>query len=38
MGAVKALSEDGLFRGQSEDFFDFIEELAAEADAAAREE
>jgi hypothetical protein len=38
MGAVKALSEDGLFRGQSEDFFDFIEELAAEADAASREE
>jgi hypothetical protein len=38
MGAVKALAEDGLFRGQSEDFFDFVEELAAEADEAVREE
>jgi hypothetical protein len=37
MGAVKALSEDGLFRGQSEAFFDFMEELATAADAAVRE-
>jgi hypothetical protein len=37
MGAVKALSEDGLFRGQGDDFFDFIEELASAADAAVRE-
>jgi hypothetical protein len=37
MGAVKALSEDGLFRGQGDDFFDFLEELASEADAAVRE-
>jgi hypothetical protein len=37
MGAVKALTEDGLFRGQGDDFFDFLEELASEADAAGRE-
>jgi rubrerythrin len=33
-GAVKGLTEDGLFRGQSKDFFRFLKELAAEADAA----
>jgi hypothetical protein len=37
MGAVKALGEDGLFRGQGDEFFDFIEELASAADAAVRE-
>jgi hypothetical protein len=34
MGAVKALSADGLFRGQSPAFFAFMTELAAAADAA----
>jgi hypothetical protein len=34
--AVKALTADGLFDGQSDDFFDFIERLAREADAATR--
>jgi len=36
MGAVKALSDDGLFIGQSPDFFSFITELATQADAARR--
>jgi len=36
MGAVKALSDDGLFIGQSPDFFSFITELATQADAAQR--
>jgi hypothetical protein len=36
-GAVKALTADGLFRGQTPDFFQFLSELAAEADAAQRE-
>ena len=36
MGAVKALSEDGLFLGQSPDFLNFLTELATQADAAAR--
>jgi hypothetical protein len=36
-GAVKALTEDGLFRGQSPDFFEFLSDLAAEADEARRE-
>jgi hypothetical protein len=37
MGAVTALTEDGLFRGQSNEFFEFIKELATAADAAVRE-
>ncbi|HWT82069.1 MAG TPA: hypothetical protein VN648_25060, partial [Candidatus Methylomirabilis sp.] len=36
MGAVKALTADGLFIGQSKEFFDLLQELAAEADAAQR--
>jgi Ferritin-like domain len=34
--AVKALTADGLFDGQSDAFFDFIKRLAREADAATR--
>jgi hypothetical protein len=37
MGAVKALTADGLFNGQSEDFFELIADLASDADAARRE-
>ena len=37
MGAVKALTADGLFIGQSQAFFDLIADLAADADAATRE-
>jgi hypothetical protein len=37
MGAVKALTADGLFRGQSRDFFEFLTDLAEDADAAQRE-
>ncbi len=37
MGAVKALTADGLFIGQPQKFFDFLNQLAAEADAAERE-
>ena len=36
MGAVKALTDDGLFIGQSPDFMSFITQLGTEADAAAR--
>ena len=36
MGAVGALTDDGLFIGQSPDFMSFITELATQADAAAR--
>lgn len=36
-GAVKALTADGLFIGQSPAFFEFLNELAAEADEAQRE-
>jgi hypothetical protein len=36
MGAVKALTADGLFIGQSKAFFDFMTTLATEADAAQR--
>ncbi len=36
MGAVKALTDDGLFIGQSKEFFAFISELATQADAAER--
>src|SRR5580700_3923478 len=34
MGALKALTGDGLFIGQSKEFFQFLTELAQEADAA----
>jgi Ferritin-like domain len=37
MGAVKALTADGLFIGQSQAFFDLISRLAEEADEARRE-
>jgi hypothetical protein len=37
MGAVKGLTADGLFRGQSPDFFEFLTDLAEEADAARRD-
>jgi hypothetical protein len=36
MGAVKALTDDGLFIGQSQEFFTLLQELAKEADAAQR--
>jgi hypothetical protein len=36
MGAVKALTADGLFRGQSPAFFEALHDLAAAADAARR--
>jgi hypothetical protein len=36
MGAVKALTADGLFIGQSPQFFEFLSHLAAQADAARR--
>ena len=36
MGAVKGLTADGLFIGQSADFMNFITELATQADAASR--
>src|SRR5262249_32158040 len=34
MGALKFLTDDGLFRGQSPAFFRFMKKLAREADAA----
>jgi Ferritin-like domain len=34
MGALKFLTEDGLFRGQSQEFFAFMADLAQDADAA----
>jgi hypothetical protein len=37
-GAVKALTDDGLFRGQSPTFFDLLSRLAEEADEADRED
>jgi hypothetical protein len=37
MGAVKALTADGLFTGQTPDFFEFLHDLAEEADEARRE-
>ena len=37
MGAVKALTDDGLFIGQSQAFFDLLNRLAEEADEAKRE-
>ncbi len=36
MGALKFLTDDGLFRGQSRAFFDFMTDLARQADAARR--
>ena len=36
MGAVEALTRDGLFIGQSPDFMNLITDLATQADAAAR--
>ena len=36
MGAVKALTADGLFRGQSREFFAVLKELAEQADEARR--
>jgi hypothetical protein len=36
MGAVKALKSDGLFDDQSEDFFELLTDLAADADRARR--
>jgi hypothetical protein len=38
MGAVKALTADGLFIGQSEDFFELLADLASDADRARRRE
>ncbi len=37
MGAVNALTADGLFIGQSKEFFEFLRDLAEDADAARRE-
>jgi hypothetical protein len=37
MGAIKALTADGLFIGQSKAFFAAAQELATAADAAKRE-
>ena len=37
MGAVRALTADGLFRGQSKEFSDLLHDLAQAADAARRE-
>jgi hypothetical protein len=34
MGALKALKDDGLFIGQSQEFFDVLGKLAKDADAA----
>ena len=36
MGAVRALTHDGLFRGQSSQFFEELHDLAADADRAQR--
>jgi hypothetical protein len=36
MGAAKALTQDGLFIGQSSAFFELLQELAREADSAKR--
>jgi hypothetical protein len=37
MGAVKALTADGLFFGQSNEFFALLRDLAEDADDAIRE-
>jgi hypothetical protein len=36
MGALKALTDDGLFIGQSQEFFNVLGKLAKDADAARR--
>jgi hypothetical protein len=36
MGAAKALTDDGLFKGQPTAFFDTLRQLAEEADEARR--
>ncbi len=36
MGAIKAFTDDGLFIGQSKEFFAFVSDLATQADAAQR--
>ncbi len=38
MGALKALTADGLFIGQSNQFFELLRDLAEDADAARRED
>jgi hypothetical protein len=38
MGALKALIADGLFIGQSKEFFEYLRDLAEDADEARREE
>lgn len=38
MGAVRALTGDGLFIGQSREFFEFMRDLAEDADEARRED
>jgi hypothetical protein len=37
MAAVNALTGDGLFIGQTSEFFELLQDLAADADAARRE-
>jgi hypothetical protein len=34
MGALKALTDDGLFIGQSPQFFELLQDLASDADRA----
>jgi hypothetical protein len=36
MGAVKGLTDDGLFIGQSEEFFELLRDLAEDADSPRR--
>ena len=36
MGAVNGLTADGLFIGQSQEFFEFLRDLAEDADEAMR--
>jgi hypothetical protein len=36
VAAIKAFTDDGLFRGQGNDFLDFVFDLAQAADAARR--
>jgi hypothetical protein len=38
MGALKALTQDGLFIGQSGEFFEYLRDLAEDADEARRDE
>jgi hypothetical protein len=37
MGAATGLTADGLFRGQTDEFFDLLADLASDADQARRE-